>query len=726
MVTVWFKRVCFGIAVCGLLWGCGHRTEPGVPYAVLLKQLSDPDWMATLSGPDTIVATTFDRTGGNDDFGYYLRKEGDGLVIADIQQPGVLTRFWTTGIRDHQRFQFFFDGEKTPRIDTTLAEMKTGISPFAPPLARYEQSCFWSFAPLPFYKSLKIVTEDNDFSSRKRKLYYQYNWLPLHEAPASWPRRPDVETLAALDEFAAEFERTEPSGDNLSTQSFAAEIPAGSETVITELSGPSIIRQLALTPASLTPEQLRNVVLKMYWDGSSAPSVCVPLGDFFGSVWNRTHYQSRFFELKENTFSCRFPMPFETSARIAIANESEEPLRLQAEVKVSNDWKNDLGYFHAVWNQSGPNPGTPHSILRTAGHGKYVGCILSATSFDRSWWLLESDEYMIRDGEPKPCWHGTGLEDYFNSGWYYKNVIARPLHGLVFKAPYRTVQYRLHDLDAVHFDEKMAVMIERGPGNASHGTFESTAFYYLDEPSAVTLAADRTPPVDPFAKYTLMSELANFERLNDYLGASEAIDQWLHVYGKPPDEPVLRLRQIAYIERLEGFEKAKPLYEQFIEQTESAVAKQYAEQLLWFHESPDHALLTFYTKNPARLSLDGKPMLMGGNPQHLSVKQVVLEPGRHELTLETQQSGYPDWVQACLRTHNGLISTDSTWEFTFDNTQWYFVNDVQMEGPPSAPQVAMVAHPFVDMQSKALAIWVSEAWPPTAASVLFRKEFVSP
>lgn len=727
MVKLHFNKQYLVVILYGLfLCGCGSRIAPGVPLVDLLDNLSDPGGIAVLSGPNTVVATTFDRTGGNDDFGYYLRKEGDWLVIADINQPGVLTRFWTTGIRNYQRFQFYFDGEKKPRIDATLEEMRSGQAPFLSSLARYEQSCFYSFAPLPFHKSLKILVLDNDFSTRKRKLYYQYNWLPLTNAPASWPRKPNAETRAALERFATEFERTELLEAPSYSQSFSVDIPAGSEVVIAELSGPSIIRQIALTPASLTPDQLRSAVLKVYWEGSSEPSVNVPFGDFFGSVWNRTRYQSRFFGLEDDTFSCRFPMPFKQSARIAVLNESGELLNVAGGIlsdKFSEPWKRDLGYFHTAWNRSGPNPGAAHPILRTEGRGKYVGCILSATSFDRSWWLLESDEYMMRDQESNPCWQGTGLEDYFNSGWYYKNVIVRPLHGLVFKAPYRTVQYRLHDLDAVHFDEKMTVMIERGPKNASHGIFESTAFYYLDKPDAVTLAADRAPPADPLAKYTLMSELANFERLNDYAGASEAIDKWLKIYGNSPDEPVLRLRQIAYIERLEGIEKAGPLYEQFIEQTGSAVAKQYAEQLLWFHDSPDHALLTFYTKNPARLSLDGKPMLMGGNPQRLSVKQVVLEPGQHELTLETQRSGYPDWVQACLRTHRGLIGTDSTWEFTFNNTQWYFVNDVQMEGPPSAPHVATVVHPFVDMQSKALAIWISEEWPSSAKQVLFRKVF---
>ena len=533
--------------------------------------------------------------------------------------------------------------------------------------------------------------------------------------------------------FTEDFEQTKLPEEKSQIVAFSAEVISQSERLLAELKGPSVIRQI-----EITPEFLRSAVLKIYWDGSAEPSVVVPLGDFFGSVWHRTRYQSRFFGLEGDTFVCRFPMPFKTSARIAIANESKEPLRLKTEIQISNDWKNDMGYFHAAWHRSGPKPGRPHPILLAEGRGKYVGCILSATSFDRSWWLLESDEYMIRDHETKPCWHGTGLEDYFNAAWYYKNVIARPLHGLVFKAPYRTVQYRLHDLDAVHFDEKMAVMLERGPGNASHGTFESTAFYYIEKPTGVTLAADRIPPKDPLALYTLMGELANLERFNDYVGASEAIDQWLTVYSRPQVDSVLHLRQIAIIERLQGIDVARPLYEEFIEETTSAVAKQYAEQLLWFHESPSHALLTVFCKNRTSVYLDGRKISEGGNPQHLVAVPLKLTPGTHAMSLESEKGQYPDWVQACLRTHDGLIYTDLDWRFSFptqgvgdwrkpgfDESSWYIVKSSYVEGPPAAPYVWMAPHPFVDMHSKPFGIWISEEWPAGAPHAVFRKEFTS-
>ena len=53
--------------------------------------------------------------GGNDD-GFagtysFLRKEGDKLVIAEMEGPGVINRIWTPTPTDNMLY-FYFDGEK--------------------------------------------------------------------------------------------------------------------------------------------------------------------------------------------------------------------------------------------------------------------------------------------------------------------------------------------------------------------------------------------------------------------------------------------------------------------------------------------------------------------------------------------------------------------------------------------------------------------------------------
>src|SRR5436853_5551013 len=71
--------------------------------------------------PSAKVASisSYDRTGGNDD-GFsgkysFVRKEGDGLVIADLQGPGVIYRIWTPTPTEDP-IEFYFDGETEPRV----------------------------------------------------------------------------------------------------------------------------------------------------------------------------------------------------------------------------------------------------------------------------------------------------------------------------------------------------------------------------------------------------------------------------------------------------------------------------------------------------------------------------------------------------------------------------------------------------------------------------------
>ena len=56
--------------------------------------------------------------------------------------------------------------------------------------------------------------------------------------------------------------------------------PGGRE-VLAELKGPGSIRHLYIGTTTPARTFLRELVLRMYWDGEKEPSVEVPLGDFF-------------------------------------------------------------------------------------------------------------------------------------------------------------------------------------------------------------------------------------------------------------------------------------------------------------------------------------------------------------------------------------------------------------------------------------------------------------
>jgi hypothetical protein len=56
----------------------------------------------------------------------------------------------------------------------------------------------------------------------------------------------------------------------------------GDTASLLDVPGAGIVTHIWVTTMCGEPDHLRKVVLRMWWDGEAAPSVEVPLGDFFG------------------------------------------------------------------------------------------------------------------------------------------------------------------------------------------------------------------------------------------------------------------------------------------------------------------------------------------------------------------------------------------------------------------------------------------------------------
>ena len=74
------------------------------------------------------VVSSYDRSGGNDD-GFsgkdsFVRKEPGGLVLADLEGPGVIYRLWTPSPGEDV-LEFYFDGEPEPRIHRGFRDLFT-------------------------------------------------------------------------------------------------------------------------------------------------------------------------------------------------------------------------------------------------------------------------------------------------------------------------------------------------------------------------------------------------------------------------------------------------------------------------------------------------------------------------------------------------------------------------------------------------------------------------
>ncbi len=723
-------RFLFPLLAALLLGGCS-RPEP-VSYATLLNTLGDLDEPARLDGPATRLIGSHDRTGANEDYNHFQGTTDDGqCILADLKGPGVVTRLWFTGIQADRKLRFYFDGEREPRLAFSWADLRAGVTPFdCAPVSVDEQNCWHSYLPIPFRRRLLVLTDDAGYRyGRDPKVYYQINWnpVPAGRTVESFSLPLDPASQAALESVAARWRDME--FGPLPAAGRAVTVPAGQSAELWRADAPGTIEALVIETAVRDPAALRHALLEACWDGQSQPSVRVPLGDFFGSVWQRWRGRSMFFGCSNNTFYCRFPMPYRQSARLSLVNRGAQPLDLSVGVRAGP--LRPGGYFHAAWRSSGVHEtGTPHVVLEAEGRGRFAGCILACMSEDRSFWALEADESMRLDGQP--AWQGTGLEDYFNAGWYYQNVFARPLHGLPNKAPFRTVQYRVHLTDPVRFDRSFEMEFERGPNHASRAAFESTAFYYLEAPQpADSRVESLDAPADPLQPHTLMTDLWNFERFGDWLGAADYCD-WYNARYKPPFAAILELRKRAYA--CEAGRLDAPALADALRGSTNA----YAAALLKLYTEPRTAVIQFYCNMPSDLYLDGQRILSAGDPARPASAVVPLAPGPHVLAATSDWKQYPLWTQVAVRAADGFrLGTGPDWKHAlnpsgawgapgYDDSAWAPVgpSDGRVKGPPEEPYIWVEPDPFVNTLSRAFGMRPSIPWPNRQGRVVYRKTFV--
>lgn len=734
--------------------GCGGRPagEP-VTVASLAERLADPLWLARLDQEDTRIHTSYDRTGKNEDYGFFLRdgSEPGWKVIADLKGPGFVTRVWFTGAKDGwpHGFRFYFDGETEPRLAGDIKELFGGaMTPFLAPLAEYNNYCWYAFVPMPYAKSLRIECEQGppDANGAPRKVYYQVSESRL-------PRGTPVETFAwplpERDAAALEQARRIWSANRLPEAGVMQEIKLTDWRQGVRFDGPAIIHRIefepdwSAIPANLRDAALRDWMVSIRYDDSPHDSVQTPLGDLCGMPWRRVRARSLYFGMEDAHLFCAFPMPFAKSAVLKLASTRIPPTPMTLRV-----WRQpleappagNLGYFHANWRRTTPREvGRPHSIMQVRGRGKFVGCLLAVTGLDGSYWVLEGDESIRKDRETTPGWLGTGLEDYFNGGWYYQNVMAGPTHGLPVKEPFRTVQYRVHSMDPSCFEQSLDMEFERGPDHDSKAYFESVGWAYFDAPQAADSmrlrAEDRAAPMDPrLDPAIIMNAVWNHERLGDLEGARDELARRLQRYGRDYQAPVRRMlefRLALYNERLGG---PSPLPGFLADGDEQVRA---AAEMIRHQREEGRTLAVLYANMPARLFIDGREVLQAGNPQRLERTLLDLPPGRHVLTIQTGRQQYPDWVLLALSGRDWFAGTDTSWKTAFDppgdwaapdydDSAWPIVGGTGVKGPPEEPYIWVEPEPFIETLSRATGIRAGREWPRQARQVVYRQHIPVP
>ena len=741
--------------------GCRPTGGPPRPWSEFVQDLNDLDRVARLDTTGNRLYSSFDPTGGNDDFNRYSGpgSELGWVTIVDLKGPGCIRRFWITGLDHGHPFKLYFDGENKPRFSGTIDELFGDTEPFHPPLARYQNNGWWSYVPITFAKSLRIETlapPTHPFWG-PRKLFHHINVetydrsKPIQSMPFPLTGHDRAALAQAATKWQADLDWPQLDWNNINE----IEVQPGTTSILFQAEGPGVVRSLALRlqpadPTAWTQQErnylLQDAVLTVTYDQQSQPSIHVPVSDFFGNAWRERHYGSALLASSPQGWLSRWPMPYARHIQISLVNQSDRAVRAAVQAKSTDDRQPSHGYLHTNWRRSGPFTGFPHPLADFKGRGKFVGCFLGVTGEDNSWWLLEGDETMVIDQEVRPSWRGTGLEDYFNGSWYYRGTAFAAYHGVMDRSPFRVAQYRHHLVDPVHFQKSFHMDIERGDldqqgiKNGIRGTFQSVTFAYLDQPTGVTPCfrdrQQRRAPFDRYARQTFMLQLFELERMNNFGPAHDLITEYMQTYPGAEENGIYKLRQLEY-RHLLGEKLTADDYKPFVVGQHGLAAAEQARILTWFHESTNRALIGMCANGDGIAYLDGQKAVTGDHPFQLFVTGIELTPGPHVLAAQVTMKRAEPWIQMSVLTSHGLAGSgldtlqtqtpDVHWNTgQADPAAWKPTRgQCLLRGTPDAPFIGGVPNAFPLLQSKAYSIRLDD-WGYVQGTAYFRLNFNSP
>ncbi|MBE3070264.1 MAG: DUF2961 domain-containing protein, partial [Planctomycetes bacterium] len=516
------------LAAVGLLCAATASAAEKLTYVDLVKRLTDLERLAVLpAAGDTCAqwssydrASKFDEASGkyvgwdaNGDGGGIIRRDGEQAVFAEMKGPGCIWRIWSAEAKGGH-VKIYLDGAAEPAVDLAFAGYFDGKNaPFVyPSLVHMTAKGINNYVPIPYQKSCKIVA-DKDWGN-----YYQfvYETFPEGTQVPTFTRNLSPDETAALkaaDEMMTQKLGTDPAGgrDGEKTLTKAATIGAGKTAEIARLEGEGAITALRVKVDGVGGDRedeilaLRELVLRITWDGADAPAVWCPLGDFFGTAPGANLYKSLPLGMTDDGFYALWYMPFAKGAKVEIANEGAAARKVEVRLAHAPLKRPaaELGRFHARWHRDAFLPEEPErlridwTMLKTAGRGRYCGVALFVWNPRGGWWG-EGDEKFFVDGEKFPSTIGTGSEDYFGYAWCTPELFQNAYHNQTIVQGWNKGHIsvnRWHIADNTPFQKSFEAAIEKYYPNNKPTLYAATVYWYQDGPTdayKTVAAADRT------------------------------------------------------------------------------------------------------------------------------------------------------------------------------------------------------------------------------------------
>jgi hypothetical protein len=511
------------VLLAGLLAGCptaAPRADPAAvpPMYLGLDAYRNWDKLPYLEIGDRVAGqSTADPGGTNLDAAHTLGTlPGGGQILFDQAGPGVVT-FLRMQQRKGAPWQLSVDGAAPKTISRDDFGQADLTSRFSYPLSLNQAQSQGSSiiaSPLPYAKSLRFSS-----TGANGNFYSMYRKLPI-DAPL--PAGNAAEARKLLNSAG-----TDIAPRNIKQESGARAFPAtGAEVPIVTVTGRREIRAIKFQVPFGEKVRFGNSRLKIYWDGESTPSVDAPIkylaGDgagvyqpadrqlVQGLLANTTSDGKSFLD-----FNLYWPMPFTTSARIALvpADGMSVPVAWSVRHQPFTDPASWVGKFHANYTDvPDPKPGQDMRFLDYRGSGKLVGTVINFGKVDNT---LEGDPHIYLDGSRTPQLAVTGTEEWGMGGdyWNFGRQTSLPLAGLPSSTGNPagsdvdgSALYRYLIADSVPFNDRIVVNWEHGATNDSAQRYRATMLWYgIPNPTAIPTSEQAPSPAAGDRQYSLTS-----------------------------------------------------------------------------------------------------------------------------------------------------------------------------------------------------------------------------
>ena len=302
-------------------------------------------------------------------------------------------------------------------------------------------------------------------------------------------------------------------------------IASGQTVTLGRIDGCGVITHMWMTVRDQTDAAnryvLRDLVLRIYWDGETTPSVEAPLGDFFCLGFGESYtVNSTLVNVNPlRGMNCFFQMPFFHSAHITLENQHPNPISsffYQIDYCLYPRLPENTACFHAQFRRERLTQiGRDYVVLDgVRGRGHYIGTFMALSTLERYWWGEGEFKFYLDGDSDYPTICGTGQEDYFGGAWSFAthdehgDCIETPFQGLYMGYPFykdkdtavtnryhnRDVPpmrafYRWHVYDPIRFERDLRLTVQQ-IGVCHGGLFErqddmaSVAYWYQAEPHA--------------------------------------------------------------------------------------------------------------------------------------------------------------------------------------------------------------------------------------------------